>query len=171
MPPEHRVSGLNASFVMAPFVHVSPERPGRFSNGAEYGVYYAARDFETALYEVAHHRALFHSATNDMPLITNERVMQGSIDATLHDIRQGAWQHCYHPTDYSASQQLGKTLKDAGSSGIVYHSVRHQGGENFAAFYPDVMRVPVQTKHIGFHWNGAAIDKYFDYETGAWRNL
>jgi len=35
-----RVSGPGASFVMAPFVHCSTLRPGRFSDGS-YGLYYA----------------------------------------------------------------------------------------------------------------------------------
>ena len=46
VPPERRVSGNNASYVMAPFTHVNP-RGSRFSDGT-YGVYYAAERLETA---------------------------------------------------------------------------------------------------------------------------
>src|SRR5438105_2965031 len=38
VPVERRVSGAGASFVMAPFTHVSRDRPSRFSDGS-YGVW------------------------------------------------------------------------------------------------------------------------------------
>lgn len=47
VPPEERVTGPGATYVMAPFTHVNP-RGSRFSDGA-YGVYYAAADLETAV--------------------------------------------------------------------------------------------------------------------------
>jgi len=40
VPVARRVTGPGASWVMAPFVHCSPLRPGRFSDGS-YGLYYA----------------------------------------------------------------------------------------------------------------------------------
>src|SRR6185436_7259669 len=45
VPPGRRVGGAGASFIMAPFVHVSAERASRFSNGS-FGVLYAGRTFE-----------------------------------------------------------------------------------------------------------------------------
>lgn len=170
VPPQERVSGLGAAYVMAPFVHVSPDRPSRFSDGTRFGVLYAARDFDTALREVVYHREVFHGNTRDSHLVTEERVLKGSLDATLHDIRNG-WETCHHPTDYMASQQLAARLKDQGSNGILYKSVRHPSGENVAAFRPKVMGIPIQTKHISLHWNGQRIDKYFDYERELWLTL
>src|ERR1700759_2193352 len=40
VPPERRVGGQGASYLMAPFTHVSPDRPSRFSDG-RFGVVYA----------------------------------------------------------------------------------------------------------------------------------
>lgn len=48
MPPERRVSGPGASYLMAPFVHCSPDRPGRFTDGT-YGVYSAGDREEVAI--------------------------------------------------------------------------------------------------------------------------
>ena len=48
VPVERRVSGPGASYVMAPFTHCSPDRPGRFHDG-HFGAYYAAKTFETAV--------------------------------------------------------------------------------------------------------------------------
>ena len=172
VPPTRRVSGPGASYTMAPFVHVSPDRPSRFSDGNEFGVFYAAQDFATAVLEIAYHRAKFFAATNDEPLKTEERVLKGSIDATLHDIRADKWKDAHHPNDYSTSQVLAKKLRnEEDSNGIIYNSVRKPGGQNFATFWPDVMDIPIQTKHIGYHWNGIYVDKYFDYETEAWIDL
>lgn len=171
VPIDRRVSGPGASYVVAPFVHVSEDRPSRFTNGSQYGVFYAAQNFETALFEVAHHRGKFHQATNDNPLRTEERVLVGNIDARLHDIRETNWKHLHNPNDYSDSQAFGQNIRNNGSDGIVYNSVRKPGGECFATFWPDVMEIPIQTKHIGYHWNGSEIDKYFDYQSGNWTNL
>jgi len=33
IPPERRVGGAGASYLMAPFTHTSPDRPSRFSDG------------------------------------------------------------------------------------------------------------------------------------------
>ncbi|MFN0193109.1 MAG: RES domain-containing protein, partial [Aestuariivirga sp.] len=42
VPPARRVSGPGAGWLMAPFTHVSPDRPSRFSDGS-YGVLYVAK--------------------------------------------------------------------------------------------------------------------------------
>src|SRR3546814_14843675 len=62
VPPDRRVGGPGASYVMAPFTHVSADRPSRFTNG-DYGVLYAASAFETALAETVHHHARFIART------------------------------------------------------------------------------------------------------------
>lgn len=162
VPVEKRVSGPGASYCMAPFVHISQERPSRFSNGAMYGVFYASQDFESALMEVAHHRAVHFAATDDEPLTTQERVLVGKIDSKLHDIRDKKWAKYHDPDGYSESQAFAQKLRDKGSEGIVYNSVRNPGGQNFAAFWPNVMDIPIQASHISYHWDGNRIDKYFD---------
>ncbi|PTX41832.1 RES domain-containing protein [Gemmobacter caeni] len=161
VPAGRRVGGPRSSYVMAPFTHVSPDHRGRFHDGT-FGAFYAADDFETALFETIHHTLMFCAATREAPgWIADKRELIGRIDADLTDIRHG-YPHLLDPDDYTASQAFALAEKAAGSVGIVYPSVRNPGGTCFAAFYPDVMSPPVQGRHLTYHWNGAAIDMVKD---------
>lgn len=156
---ERRVSGAGASYVMAPFTHISPDWQGRFHNGT-YGAYYAANSFETALFEIIHHRQIFFAATNEEAgWITDQRELIGKIDADLVDIRGDGYADLLEPDNYHESQLFSSQVKNAGENGIVYPSVRHNGGECFVAFYPDVMTIPKQGQHLSLFWNGERIDK------------
>ena len=75
------------------------------------------------------------------------RELVGRIDAVLDDLRGGDFSALSHRDDYSASQAFAREVRAAGRDGIVDPSVRHAGGECFAAFYPNVMEVPVQGRH------------------------
>ena len=66
VPEERRVGGPGASYLMAPFVHVTPDHKGRFHDGT-FGAFYGADDFETALFETVHHTQLFCAATDEAP--------------------------------------------------------------------------------------------------------
>ena len=66
VPLDRRISGPGAHYRMAPFTHVSPDRPTRFSDGT-FGVLYTASNFETALYETTHHHAAFMALTSEEP--------------------------------------------------------------------------------------------------------
>src|SRR5260370_37851909 len=55
----------------------------------------------------------------------------------FHDIRNdGRFGNCLDPVSYKASQNLAAQLLVAGSAGIVYSSVRHNGGICIACFRP-----------------------------------
>ncbi|MGH7886152.1 MAG: RES family NAD+ phosphorylase [Thermodesulfobacteriota bacterium] len=166
--PERRVYGNGASYVMAPFAYANESR---FSDGS-FGVYYAANDFKTALHEVAYHRGKFYWETDEQPLKTTEKTLLGKIDTKLHDIRKGNWKHIHDPYSYIKSQKLGLMLRnEKDSNGIVYNSVRYLGGENIAAFWPDVVSLPIESKKIVINWNGKNIDKWFDFETDEWNSI
>ena len=66
------------------------------------------------------------------------------------------------PDDYTASQTLGSSLRDLGSDGIVYPSVRQPGGECAGLFYPDRVSLPTQGRHLDYHWDGVRVDLYRD---------
>ena len=173
VPPEERVSGPGASYVMAAFTHLNP-RGSRFSDGA-YGVYYAARDLATAVAETAFHFGRFASDSDDGARYEDMRVLAGRIDADFHDLAdmadEAARAPLLDPDSYAASQPFAAALRAAGSSGLHYPSVRHQGGHCLAAFRPKVVGIPAQTKHLKYHWDGTAVRRYFDYEAGAWLEL
>lgn len=168
VPPARRVSGPGASWLMAPFTHVSPDRPSRFSDGG-FGVLYAGDRFEVALFETVHHHARFMAATKEKPGWTSQfREIVLDVSARLHDLRGesvGA-SPLLQPQDYSASQALGASLRAASSEGVAYPSVRYAGGECVGLFYPDCASHPVQGRHLDYHWDGARVDLYRDLSSG-----
>ena len=163
VPKRRRVGGPGASYLMAPFTHVSPDRPTRFSAG-HFGVLYVAESFETALFETMHHHARFMAATGQKPGWTSQfREIVLDVDATLHDLRGlPAEDAVLAPDDYAAGQALGASLRKLGSDGVVYHSVRHRGGACAGLFYPDGAAAAVQGRHLDYHFDGVRVDFYRD---------
>ena len=68
----------------------------------------------------------------------------------------------YHRTNYSASQALARELLKEGSSGIVYDSVRHKGGQCAAVFRPTVMSRCRPAGFLAYDWNGTEISKVYE---------
>ena len=169
VPVERRVGGAGASYLMAPFTHVSADRPSRFTDGS-YGVLYAGDRFETALFETIYHHARFMARTAEAPGWTSQfREIVMSVSAELHDLRgfEQASHPPLNPNSYRVSQHLAAHLRAAGSDGIVYHSVRHAGGECGGLFYPDCASDPVQGRHLDYHWNGEGVDLVREAASGA----
>jgi RES domain len=162
VPEARRVGGNGASFLMAPFTHVSPDRSSRFSDGS-YGVLYAGNIFEVALFETIHHHARFMARTKEAPGWTSQfREIILNIDARLHDLRgpKPEFAAALNPDDYAPSQTLGMRLRASGSNGITYPSVRHPDGECAALFYPDLASGARQGRHLDYHWDGERVDLY-----------
>lgn len=168
VPVDRRVSGPGASYVMAPFVHCSPHRPGRFSDGT-YGLYYAGDSRSVAIAETVHHHAATMRATDEEPGWTSQfRELVGKIDHVFDDV--SGMRDLLDPDDYTASQKFGAARRAAGSDGIYWPSVRFDGGNCIAAFWPDVVPVPVQGDHFSYHWNGEAVDYVRNLASGeTWR--
>ena len=72
------------------------------------------------------------------------------------------------PDTYADSQPFGARLRAAGANGVVYSSVRDPRGQCIGAFRPRAVGVPVQSKHLKYHWDGQRVARYFDYERDAW---
>ena len=158
VPPDRRLTGAGAGWVMAAFTHISPDRQTRFSDGS-FGVYYAAENIETALHEHVFHMQEFYARTQeDAGWICEVRQLVGKIDAQLVDLRQGDFKSLMNPDSYTDSQVFGAECRRENKPGIVYPSPRHPGGECIAVFFPDVVSPPVQGDHFRYHWNGTRID-------------
>jgi RES domain-containing protein len=169
VPPHERVSGPAASYVLASFTHLNP-RGSRFSDGT-CGVYYAGRAFETALRETAWHFARIAGDSADGPRREDMRVLVGRIDSRMHDVSTlppEAQAPLLDPDRYAASQRFGAELREQGSNGIVYPSVRHRGGRCVAALRPRAVGLSVQTRHLQYHYDGVRVVEYFDYERSTW---
>ena len=171
VPVERRVVGAGASYVMAPFVHASAAWPGRFHDGT-FGAYYAAKTFETAVAETAFHKGVFFKSTDEAPgWLAQMRELVGAVDNAFHDIRsEGGFADYLDPDSYDASQAFARELRANGSNGVVYPSVRDPGGECVGAFWPDAVGLPVQGRHLGYHFDGETIDLVRDEASGdVWR--
>jgi hypothetical protein len=169
VPPARRVGGPGASYLMAPFTHVSPDRPSRFTDGS-YGVFYAAKRFETALMETIHHHARFMTRTGETAGWTSQlRELIFDVAVDVADIRGGdaRYDPALQSADYRGSQQLGTALRAAGREGIVYPSQRDPGGECVGLFFPDRVTDVVQGRHLDYHWDGTKVDLYRDAGGGA----
>lgn len=167
VPANRRVAGEGASWVMAAFTHISPDRTSRFSDGS-FGIYYAGDSLETALREHCFHMGRFYENSNSVPgWLSEVRQLVGSIDHELTDIRGEGFDELLHKEveKYAPSQQFAIAEKAKGSDGIVYPSQRHEEGECIAAFYPDVVGIPSQGDHFRYHWNGTEID-YVQMKSG-----
>jgi hypothetical protein len=162
VPPEERISGAGSTMIMAAFTHLNPEG-SRFSDGS-YGVYYAAYSLETAIAEVSHHRALFLSRTSEPAIDVDMRVITATLEAPLHDLRElgkrGA--ALFDPDRYAEPQSLGRRLREAGSWGVQFPSVRHVGGLCVGAFRPKALRNARSGAHIALHWDGQRITHWFE---------
>lgn len=162
VPPEDRVSGPGASVIMAAFTHLNSEG-SRFSDGS-FGVFYAASSIETAVAETSYHRALFMTRTREPAQELDMRVYAVDLDAMMHDIRSLRHEqpNLYDPLNYGGSQLLATRLRNDGSEGIVYGSVRDPGGECAAVFRPRLLANARQERHLCYVWDGREIVTIFE---------
>lgn len=173
VPVADRVAGPGASPIMAAFTHIG--YPSRFTDGS-YGVYYAADRFEAALAEVLHHRTAFFLRTAEPPTQFDLRTYVGRIAADLHDVR-GGWPLVHDPRSYVHAQALARTLRGAGSHGVVYDAVRASGAANIAIFRPRALAAPagrphvVQGQHVRVAWDGRRMARYIIMGEPDWRAI
>ena len=166
--PDERVSGPGATTIMAAFTHLNPEG-SRFSDGS-YGVYYAARSLETAIAEVAHHRAVFLRRTAEPAIDIDLRLVTATVEAELHDLldvsgaaaNESRFAGVLDPDDYGASQGLGRKLREIQSWGLRWPSVRHAGGECVGIFRPRALRNAKAAAHVALHWDGGRITHWYE---------
>ncbi|GLK46113.1 MULTISPECIES: RES family NAD+ phosphorylase [Novosphingobium] len=162
VPPEDRVSGPGSTPIMAAFTHLNP-KGDRFTDGA-FGVFYAARSVDTAVAETCYHRGRFMAFTLEPAQELDMRVYAVDLAARMHDIRERREDLAaiYHPDHYGASQAFAVALRGEGSDGIVYASVRHEGGECAAVFRPRLLSNCRQERHLCYVWDGSAIATVYE---------
>jgi RES domain-containing protein len=123
--------------INAAFTHANP-LGARFSTSHR-GAWYAAFELATAKAEV-----LFHKSVEFAEIDWKEREeiqyddYLADFTAPFHDLR-GIEDDALSPTSYVRSQQLAVELMELGSLGIVYPSVRREGGTCLACFRPAVV--------------------------------
>jgi hypothetical protein len=169
VPPEDRVSGPGASYVMASFTHIN-RKGSRFSDGT-FGVYYAAAELETAITETVFHFEAYAQDSGDPPRMEDMRVLVGTVGGDFEDVAALAEpqrSQVLDPDSYAAARAYGRALRDDGAAGVVYPSVRRAGGTCIGAFRPGAVGIPRQERHLKYHWNGERVGRYFDYLQDTW---
>ena len=118
-----------------------------------------ARTIETAVAETSHHRTRFMTYTHEPAQELDMRVYAVDLNAMLHDIRglRDERPAVYAMDSYAAGQALAIELREQGSEGIVYQSVRYAGGECAAVFRPRLLANCRQERHLCYVWDGRAI--------------
>ncbi len=161
VPPDERVSGAGASWIMAPFTR--PTIPGGRYSTRDFGAYYAARRLSTAIAETKYHRENFLRATNEAPLELDMRVLQAEVGATLFDVRdlRAECPELYGSEDYRAPQALASRLREGGGWGIAYGSVREAGGECVAIWRPRALSRCKPAQHLCYIWDGQSISRVY----------
>jgi hypothetical protein len=155
IPREEWVIGTAmASVVMAAFCH---PRPGgaRFST-SERGAWYASRTLETALAESIYHRTRELEEVGGYETRMEMRLYHADFSSTFHDLRGRRKQFpgAYDPQSYVRSQQLAVGLLQEQANGLVFDSVRHDGGECVACFRPALIRNVRVAAHYEYAWEG-----------------
>lgn len=162
VPPADRISGPGSSAVMAAFTHPNP-LGSRFSDGS-FGIYYAARDIDTAIAETRYHRERFMQATRQPRMELDMRVYVADLAGRLHDLRNRGVDYpgLYDPDDYAAGRRIGLALRRAGTDGIVYDSVRRPRGQCASVFRPRLLSNCRQERHLCYVWTGTRIETVYE---------
>ena len=151
VPPDERVTGPGAGYLMAAFTHVNP-KGSRFSDGS-FGVYYAAATRETAIAEAVFHFESFARDSADPPRSEDMRVLVGNVAAEFENaaaLPAARLREILDPEAYAASQAYARQLRAAGANGVTYPSVRHDGGQCLGAFRPRAIGIPRQERHLQY---------------------
>jgi RES domain len=165
VPREDRIFGPGASVIMAPFTHLNPEG-SRFADDT-FGAFYAAATLDTSIAETRFHREIFLRATRQAALELDMRTYLCDVSASFHDIRgkrdrsAAEMADIYDPDSYVASQKLARSLRLAGSNGIVFDSVRHPGGQCLAIYRPRLVQNCRQGTHLRYVWDGERISQVY----------
>ena len=162
VPPSERISGAGTTPIMAAFTHVNREG-SRFSDGT-YGVYYAAKDLDTALAECAYHRGRFLARTAEPPCEIDMRLYLADIATEVVDVRGRGHRKpdLMNATSYAESAPYGRAQREKGVNGIVYDSVRRSGGTCVAIFRPKAVSPCRQGAHLCLIWDGRAITGWYE---------
>lgn len=155
LDPSELVAGVrHAAVINAAFCH--PHPLGARFNGPDRGTWYAAFELETAQAEVGFHKTvqlieidrLYDSITYDDYL--------ADFRGSFHDLRRSpaGFEACLAPDSYVDAQALAEHLLAAGSSGVIYPSVRRAGGTCLACFRPSLVGNVRRGRTYRFTWEG-----------------
>jgi hypothetical protein len=150
------VFGLSYSHIVnAAFTHANPF--GSRFNGPERGAWYAAFARETSELEMAYHKSRELQEVHWQEKETFSYVdFLADFRGAFHDIRGDARSRsCLDASSYKASQRLAGELLERGSAGVVYPSVRHEGGTCIVCFRPALVNNVRKGSSISINFENA----------------
>ena len=130
---------------------------GRF-NSSKRGAWYAGFELETSQAEVVWHlsRDLLEIGRLEDSVAYDDYL--ADFGGEFHDIREDANRGKYlDPHNYAKSQALAESLVEQGSSGIIYPSVRHEGGNCIVCFRPALVGNVRKSARYRFTWSGSVV--------------
>ena len=144
----------NFRIVNAAYTYPRPEG-SRFNSG-ERGAWYCAFDIDTALAEIVFHKTVEYAEVNYFEDSVRYQTFLADFSSQFHDLRNApAFADCLVPDSYIASQTLTNRLLHDGSLGVVYPSVRRQGGVNLACFRPALVGNVRRGAAFQLSWSGS----------------
>ncbi len=154
---EELVHGVpHAKCINASFAYAKPRERMRF-NPAERGAWYAALVVETCIAEVGHHLTKALADVGDFNAVVEYGEMLASMAGIFVDLRPAPNHPSLHPDPgigYPAGNVVAATARVAGHNGIIYPSVRHDGGTCIAALWPNAVQSVVQGAMYRLTWSG-----------------
>jgi len=131
-----------------PFRHRSP-RPSRFRAAGDPGLWYGAKERDTACTEVAYWRWRFlmdSAGLREGELVTEHTLFQAQVRGAAIDLTRTPWSASAaawtHPSDYSACHALAQTARGHSVQWIRYASARRVGGHCAVVLAPSCLSLP-----------------------------
>jgi hypothetical protein len=144
----------NFRIINAAYTYPRPEG-SRFNDG-ERGAWYCAFEPETALAEITFHKTVEYQEIDRFDDSVTYQTMLADFTSTFHDLRGArGFARVLAPDSYIASQQLAAELLEAGSMGVIYPSVRREGGINLACLRPALVGNVRQGRAYRLTWAGS----------------
>ena len=130
---------------------------GRF-NSSKRGAWYAGFELETSQAEVVWHlsRDLLEIGRLEESVAYDDYL--ADFGGEFHDIREDSNRGKYlDPHSYAESQAQAESLIEHGSSGIIYPSVRHDGGNCIVCFRPALVGNVRKSARYRCTWSGSVV--------------
>jgi RES domain-containing protein len=144
----------NFRIINAAYTYPRPEG-SRFNDG-ERGAWYCAFEPETALAEITFHKTVEYQEIDRFDDSVTYQTMHADFTSTFHDLRGArGFSKVLAPDSYIASQQMAAQLLEAGSMGVIFPSVRREGGTNLACFRPALVGNVRKGRAYRLTWAGS----------------
>ena len=157
-------ANIRPNFYEADVAMFASPRPGRCSDGS-FGVWYAGSNLDVALDETLYHLERFMEKVRSKPRWIVYWAQMVDVDLHLYDVNGVPGMR--EPDDYTSSRKVAAKLREEGSDGVVWESVRSPGnGHCIGLFRPEIVPEPTMALTLGCHWDGYRVDHVKRLDTG-----